>query len=158
MASHHGMHATHLPFLSLLLLLALLREAVQLLRRELEIEEQSAAAKAQTDQQRVATQQQKLALEEEKAQMRDALERLKIQKDLSIAQERINSAERSQRRHSRLHRQRNSFGTAIPNNSGDQCSELQFRTFFAMFGIAIPNMFLQCSELQFRTSEHDVRN
>ena len=67
---------------------------LQLKQRELEIEEQSAAAKAQTDQQRVATQQQKLALEEEKAQMRDALERLKIQKDLSIAQERINSAER----------------------------------------------------------------
>ena len=67
---------------------------LQLKQRELEIEEQSAAAKAQTDQQRVETQQQKLALEEEKAQMRDALERLKIQKDLSIAQERINSAER----------------------------------------------------------------
>ena len=67
---------------------------LQLKQRELEIEEQAAAAKAQTDQQRLETQQQKLALDAEKASMRDALERLKIQKDLAIAQERIDSAER----------------------------------------------------------------
>jgi len=67
---------------------------LQLKQRELEIEEQAAMAKAQTDQQRVQTQQQKLALDAEKAQMRDDLERLKIQKDLSIAQDRIDSAEK----------------------------------------------------------------
>lgn len=67
---------------------------LQLKQRELEIEEQAAMAKAQTDQQRVQTQQQKLALDAEKAQMRDDLERLKIQKDLSIAQDRIESAEK----------------------------------------------------------------
>ena len=33
-----------------------------------------------------------------------------------------------------------SFGIAIPNNSGDEYSESQFRTFFAMFGIHT-NMF-----------------
>jgi hypothetical protein len=67
---------------------------LQLKQRELQIEEQAAMAKAQTDQQRVQTQQQKLALDAEKAQMRDDLERLKIQKDLSIAQDRIDSAEK----------------------------------------------------------------
>ena len=67
---------------------------LQLKQRELQIEEQAAMAKAQTDQQRVETQQQKLALDAQKAAMRDELERLKIQKDLSIAQSRIDSQEK----------------------------------------------------------------
>ena len=69
-------------------------QPLRLKQRELQIEEQAAMAKAQTDQQRVETQQQKLALDAQKAAMRDELERLKIQKDLSIAQSRIDSQEK----------------------------------------------------------------
>ena len=51
-------------------------------------------AKAQTDAQRVATAQEKLALDARKAEMRDQLERMKLEQDMSELQLKINSEER----------------------------------------------------------------
>lgn len=67
---------------------------LQLKQKELQIEEQTAMAKAQSDAQRVATAQEKLALDARKAEMRDQLERMKLEQDMSELQLKINSEER----------------------------------------------------------------